>query len=55
MDKRQYVRCCEYTQKVNDIYFDEIDPCFRLQYSDDPVEYCPTCGILLDMNLDMSE
>ena len=46
------VKCCKDNEKHNSIYYDDSDdPCFRLTDSDDPIEYCPWCGILLDTNL----
>lgn len=54
---RQYVRCCDYNREYDNIYFDDDpdSPCFREARGDDPFQYCPWCGILLDTNLPMTE
>lgn len=53
---RQYVRCCEPNRAGDNIYFDDNpdSPCYRESSSDDPFEYCPWCGVLLDWNLPTS-
>jgi hypothetical protein len=54
---RQFVRCCDYNKADDNIYFDEHPDslCFRDARGDDPFEYCPWCGVLLDWNLPMTE
>ena len=49
-----YVRCCEDNNDDN-IWFDEDTACFRYGGNDEEFVYCPWCGVLLDMNLDMTE
>ena len=54
---RQFVRCCDYNTANDNIYFDDDphSPCFREARGDNPFEYCPWCGILLDTNLPMTD
>jgi hypothetical protein len=55
---RQFVRCCEETAEGdygNVIYLDEKAGVFRYALDDQPFQYCPFCGVLLDMNLPMTE
>ncbi len=51
----QYVRCCERTREADYIWLDEECAVFRYIPDTEPFEYCPFCGILLDLNLEMSE
>lgn len=54
---KQFVRCCDDTRDGAYIWLDEDIPysCFRYNADGTVIEYCPFCGILLDLNLEMSE
>jgi hypothetical protein len=51
-----YVRCCEANKGEygDNIYFDNKDCSFRYAVNNDVFTYCPWCGILLDLNLEMT-
>lgn len=54
---KQFVRCCDTTTMTNRIYIKENEVYFRLvdlaSYNN-IIEYCPWCGVLLDLNLEMT-
>ena len=52
---KQFVRCCEDTANEDNIYFDDDDNDFKMSgIYDAPIYYCPWCGVLLDLNLEMT-
>lgn len=54
---RDYVRCCDANkgEDGDNIYLDYDDNAFKQSgIYDAPIYYCPWCGILLDINLEMS-
>ena len=53
-ERKWFVRCCEETQYDN-IYLDEADAVFRYTGNNEQFQYCPWCGVLLDMNLPMTK
>lgn len=50
-----FVRCCE-ENELDNIYLDDANSIlvFRYTGNEEIFQYCPWCGVLLDLNLEMS-
>jgi hypothetical protein len=50
---KEFVRCCDITRASDLIYIEQASIYFRYAGDGKEIVFCPWCGTLLDLNLEM--